>query len=276
MKKVKAYIFKPRRRLNGKVKTGEFYHLRYQLPGETGYREITLGVRERAVAEEKRRDFIRQHESEAAGIIEPQALRDSAQKRMEDHLADFLADLGARGKDEMYVYNIGKRVGLLTRECCWKYPKHVSAESLLNWRVGHQDKAAKTLNDYLASASALLNWMERQGRIKVNPLRSVAKVDGCGKERRVRRALTIDQMQRLVAVSGPRSLAYLLAAHTGLRRAELAALEWGDVMLDAPRPFLRVRAATTKNHKQATISLLPASGLDCEASRGAGREWEPI
>jgi integrase len=50
-------------------------------------------------------------------------------------------------------------------------------------------------------------------------------------------------------------LAYLLAAHTGLRRSELEALEWGDVVLDVPQPHLRVRAATTKNHKAATPPL---------------------
>jgi integrase len=255
MTKIKAYIFKPRRRVNGKVKTGEFYHLKFQLLGETRYRDISLGVRERAVAEEKRREFIRQHESEAAGIIEPKALRDSAQKQMKDHLTDFLADLEARGKDEKYVYNMGIRVGMLLRECGWEFPKHVTPDSFLNWRVTHRDKAAKTLNDFLASASAVLNWMERQGRVKANPLRVVGKVEGRGKERRVRRALSPEQMRRLVAVSDLWSLAYLLAAHTGLRRAELEALQWGDVLLDAARPFLRVRASTTKNRRQATIFL---------------------
>src|ERR1035437_5599155 len=143
MKRLSAYIFRPRRRVNGRVKAGEFFHLRYLLPGETRYREISLGVREHAVAEEKLRDFIHQQEAEAAGIIEPKALRDSAQKRMKDHVADFLADLETRGKDEKYVYNMGIRLGMLLRECSWEYPKHVTPDSFLKWRDCHRDKAAK-------------------------------------------------------------------------------------------------------------------------------------
>ena len=48
---------------------------------------------------------------------------------------------------------------------------------------------------------------------------------------------------------------YLTAVFTGLRRGELAALEWDDVHLDAKRPFLNARASTTKNRKEAVISL---------------------
>ena len=47
----------------------------------------------------------------------------------------------------------------------------------------------------------------------------------------------------------------MTAVFTGLRRGELAALEWDDVDLDAERPFLKARASTTKNHKEAVIGL---------------------
>lgn len=255
MNRVRAFIFKPRRQVDGKVQAGEFYHLRYRLPGEQRYREISLQVRDRAVAEEKRRAFVHEQEAEAAGIVEPKALRDGAQKRMADHLRDFVGDLEARGKDDMYVYNIGKRIGRLLTDCSWEYPKHVTPDSFLAWRVANMSKAPKTLNDYLSSVSELLKWMERQGKLKAVPLRCVGKVEARGKERRVRRELTVEEMCRLVEVAGSRTLAYLLAAHTGLRRAELESLQWGDVVLDTPRPFLRVRASTTKNHKGAILYL---------------------
>jgi integrase len=56
-------------------------------------------------------------------------------------------------------------------------------------------------------------------------------------------------------VAGPRKALYMTAVFTGLRRGELAALEWDDVHLDSKRPFLNARASTTKNHKEAVISL---------------------
>ena len=76
-----------------------------------------------------------------------------------------------------------------------------------------------------------------------------------GKQVQPRRAFTREEFQRLLAASGPRRAVYLTAVFTGLRRGELAALEWDDIDLDAERPFLKARASTTKNHKEAVIGL---------------------
>jgi hypothetical protein len=38
-------------------------------------------------------------------------------------------------------------------------------------------KGARTLNLYLHAAIAFLNWMERMGRIKANPLRFAGEID---------------------------------------------------------------------------------------------------
>src|SRR6266511_4576919 len=61
--------------------------------------------------------------------------------------------------------------------------------------------------------------------------------------------------QRLLNVAGERRPLYLAALLTGLRRGELRSLQWSDVHLDAVKPFLSVRASTTKNGKSATIWL---------------------
>src|SRR5208283_546191 len=60
---------------------------------------------------------------------------------------------------------------------------------------------------------------------------------------------------RLLEVAGPRKPVYLSALNTGLRRAELAALQKGDCFLYGDNPYLKVRASTTKNNKAATIWL---------------------
>jgi integrase len=70
-----------------------------------------------------------------------------------------------------------------------------------------------------------------------------------------RRAFIREELQRLMAVAGPRRSLYLIAVFTGLRRGELAALEWDDIDLDAERPFLKARASTTKNRKEVVIGL---------------------
>lgn len=48
-----------------------------------------------------------------------------------------------------------------------------------------------------------------------------------------------------------------MAAGTGLRRGELAAMEWGDVHLDGQGAHILARASTTKNRRDARLPLHP-------------------
>lgn len=103
--------------------------------------------------------------------------------------------------------------------------------------------------------NGLLNWMIAQQRLVANPLQTVKTVETRGREQRKRRASTQDELNRLLAVAGLRRPAYVVAVFTGLRRAEMEQLVWADVFLDAPRSFFQVRAATTKNGRDAVIWL---------------------
>jgi integrase len=132
----------------------------------------------------------------------------------------------------------------------------VTADSYQAGRA-KQTLSPKTLNEYLGSMSSLLNWMEKHERVARNPLVHVQKVQANGRQVRPGRAFTDDEMQRLLAIAGPRKVVYLTAVYTGLRRSELAALERRDLHLEGEKPFINVRASTTKNHKQAVIALHP-------------------
>lgn len=80
------------------------------------------------------------------------------------------------------------------------------------------------------------------------------------------------EIDLLVGKSGKRGLAYFLAAYTGLRRGEIKQLMWSDVHLDAPKPFIEVRASTTKNKKSALIPLVPALADALRTHRAARYE----
>jgi integrase len=43
----------------------------------------------------------------------------------------------------------------------------------------------------------------------------------------------------------------MVAACTGIRRGELVKIEWRDVHIDGPRPYITVRASIAKNDKVA-------------------------
>ena len=182
-------VYKPKRIRNGKRFISRLYRGKYRLDNDLLVTDIPLKTPDKQVAEERLKKIIQEKQREAEGIIAPKALRDAAQKSLVDHLADFITDLNAKRRDGMYIYNIEKRSRRVIRECEWKLPADVTADSFIAWRA-RQNKAAKTINDYQDTMNDLFNWMQRLGRIIANPLRSVEKVQVKGHEVRQRRALT--------------------------------------------------------------------------------------
>lgn len=177
---------------------------------------------------------------------------------LDRHVEAYLADLKALGRDDMYVYFTGRRLTRLCSECGWKTLKDITALAFMSWRSRQTSKAPKTVNDYLSGGSAFLAWMQKYKYIESNPLAAVDKVETRGREVRIRRAYTSDELRRLLAISSPdRQALYLMAVFSGLRRGELRALRWGDLVLDGPTPCVRVRASISKNHKDAVLGLHP-------------------
>jgi len=208
------------------------------------------------VAQQKLEEIVKTRQLESAGMLPPEALRNAAQSPLEHHLKEYVADLSALNRDDQYVYELKNRVRRLIRDCGWTVLRDITADSFQGWRA-KQTLSPKTLNEYLGSISSLLNWMEKHERIARNPLVHVQKVQANGRQVRPRRAFTDGEMQRLLAVAGIRKVVYLTAVYTGLRRSEMAALEQDDLHVEGEKPFINVRASTTKNHQQAVIALHP-------------------
>ncbi len=268
------YVFIPKRSDRESAKSKACYLGRYKLPGMDKVAEISLDTTDKRIADQRLGAYVRELQEEAAGIIKPRGIREGAAKPLAGHLDAFKADLRAKGRSAKYVENVGHWITRLQTECGWVYLRDVTAESFMAWRA-KQAKAPKTLNEYFNATCALLNWLQRTGQSLANPLLSAGRVETRGKEKRVRRALTDAEVGRLLGVSASRRTVYLTALLTGLRRKELRSLQWGDVHLDAPQPFLSVRASTTKNRLVATIWLrddLAGELRRCgQGTRGKGR-----
>jgi integrase len=242
------FVFKPKRRKNGKSVESRLYSGRYRLSGQTKTITVALGISDKQAAEAQLRKLIRDLEREAAGIIAPKRMRDAANKSLRDHLLDYFADLKARKRAADYIAKTEMRLRKLATECSWRQLIDVTAESFRRWRAS-QTLAAKTLNDYLAAVCAFFSWLEKAEAIQRNPLKHVGKVEARGNERRKRRAFTLDELARVIADSGRYRLALLTAYYTGLRRNELKQFECGDIQQASEGIFIVARASTTKNHK---------------------------
>jgi hypothetical protein len=187
------YVFKPKRKFRGKGKTARLYCGRYKLDGEVRITEVALKASDKQVAQKRLDELVKDKERERAGIRLPRMLRDASQRPIEEHLSDYLSNLSVLGRDEDYIKKLRYRINILIRECGWKYPGAISRDSFEKWR-GKQQKAPKTLNEYLDSAKAILNWMTG------NPLVTVEKVQF--EPVRIRRAFEDDELERLLKVAG--------------------------------------------------------------------------
>jgi integrase len=207
--------------------------------------------------------LVRTREEELAGLLPPKPLRDGALKPIVEHLVEHLAYLKSQGVTRKHLALTRNRILRLCGACSWRLLRDISADGFSGWAAKQTALGPKTRNAYLSHISGFLTWLESNGRIVHNCLKVVPKAETRGKERVSRRALTQPQITKLIQTEGGRGLVYFLAIYTGLRHCEIKALRWIDLHLDVPRPFVLVRAATTKNKKTAALPLVPdlAQGL---------------
>jgi len=255
-----------------KPKGSRIWRWKFRLrPDDVRVSDVSLGTSDKQVAEKKRGEFLREKEHERAGLIPAKSLRDSARRELTAHIQDFIGDLRAQRRNHRYIDSVEFHLTELADKCNWTFLQNINADSFTVWRNA-QTKAAKTVNEYLTSAKGFCSWLVVQGRIPVNPLASVKKVEARGQEVRVRRAFAETELASLLSVAGRHRVVYLTAALTGIRHGELKELRWSDFNLDSIKPSVTVRASVSKNHKQACLPLHPALAMALREFRPANAD----
>jgi integrase len=263
-----AYVYRPKRRINGKLVSARLWRARLKLSGDASARDIPLGVSDKQSAEQKLRDSIREHERAGVGLTAPAAQREAFESPMERLVDDYVADLKALGRSADHIRHVDKRLRRLMRECHWSSLREATPDSYLRWRA-KQTQAPKTINEYHAALSALFSWLRTQSRVAVNPFEHLSKVDTRGKESFHRRALSDEEAVRLLA--GPRRALYLLALFTGLRRGEINALRWAHLNLEVANPWYLVPTANSKSRKEQPRPLHPQLVTELRALKLASK-----
>lgn len=258
----------------------EWYTIELAVPGRK-YPLRVKGPRDKKSALARESDLRRKIERGEADLVDPFA--EHKARALAEHLGEWAADLRASGRSGKYVDNCALRMRLLTTEAGWGALPDVSANGFLRWRREHGGRprkgtrggrtavAATTLNQFLDTASAFMNWCKRNKRFPVNPLEDVARAEG--EKVRRRRALSDDEVLKILqAAPSDRAIVYRFAWAVGLRRGELAALKWGDVQLSAIRPYAQLRAEATKARRGDRVYIPPTLADDLRKHRpdGAG------
>lgn len=127
-----AHVHRPRRKAGGKVVAGRIWRARLKLNGAVKARDISLGVSNKQVAEQKLPDAIREHERKAVWRKSPRRRQRGAFKSpLEAVISEYLADLVALGRSEDHVRHVDKRLRRLMRECGWQSPREATRSTRL-------------------------------------------------------------------------------------------------------------------------------------------------
>ncbi len=231
-------------------KKGQNYEARIKLPNsdKTIYR--SLGTRNKRLAKKKLDELYKTLELQQAGLLPSPA----ADLELIPLIRKYLSDLETTCSSQDYLNHIQNRLLAVSKACSWSDLSSVSPADFIDWRARQAHLMPKTLNDYLSAWTSFFSWLIDCEISEKNPLKRVKRIPIRGRVSFRRRALTDEEVFKLIALPDRRPL-YLMALHTGLRRGELSKLLPSDFHLDAEKPFVRIRPETTKNGKGGSILL---------------------
>ncbi len=261
----------------GLVKRGKYWCLRYRVPGEARERRKSLGVRDKRVAETRRRDFEEDFEREQEGMPAPNRPKGSpVEGAIMPLLEECLAQRRTRGTGEKQLGHVRRDVETVCSALGWTRLRDINSRDYQTWQRSPSvaGSSARTKNNRLKNFQSFLNQTVQMKLIADNPLSTVPPINGRADSRRKRRALSDAEIRRLLAKSPmDRRMVYLTVLHTGLRRGDLEALLWRDVVLDDRQPFIQLWAQQTKGRRDERVSVHPelADALRAYRSTVGGR-----
>lgn len=261
---------------SGKVEVRKCDHYTIEYRDAAGRRQRVKGYKDRTATRQLAAQLERAQARGETGLFNP--FKEKLALPIAEHLQAYVDDQKASGRDDKYISNVERRIEIVADGARWRTLNDITASSFLHWRARAKadprkgtskrftDVSAATLNQYLEACRAFTNWCaatERMpgvpvggGKMIATALSGVAKVDGA--DRRRRRALTDEQAGKVLGVAGERALVYRVGMNLGLRFSEIAALQWGDLQLNAIKPYVQLRAEDTKA-KRADRLPIPAS-----------------
>jgi integrase len=185
------------------------------------------------------------------GVIDSSQARvaDSNRAHVEDHVAEYLDHCRHVGQDKAHIAIKTSQLNKLVEGVGATRLSDLDANRIERYLAGlvKAGKSHRTHNQNRATAVAFVQWCFEQGRIASNGLKIVPTLNEAKDRRRVRRALTEDELATLLAVSDVRRPYYLFAYYTGLRVKAVKAAVWGDVDFDDA--LIRVKVGNAKGKR---------------------------
>jgi integrase len=257
-------------------------------------REVSTGCKDEQAARRVLADLERKAELIRSGVVtqDEEATGRHASTPLESHFAAFEVRQQARGVADKYQHNTMQALRRVAADCHYRTLADLRCEPFEKWLTLRtaDTMSARTRNAYREAWVVFGNWCVESGRLTTNPFLKLPKANVNADRRRQRRALTEDELQKLLAVARTRPMNARLTVNrgnrkgepgakltpefrerleregreraliwktlvtTGLRKAELASLTVGQLRL-ADSAHIELRAADEKNRKGAFLPL---------------------
>ena len=231
------------------VITARTYTAKYR-DGSGIVQTVATGCRDKTAAESVLTDLVTRAEKVRGGILTPaeDTMIDHQETPLADHLKAYLVHLDAKGDSDVHLADTRRLATKIMADCGFGRLADVRRETVEGWLVQRaaEGMAARTRNSYLQAIRALCNWSVETGRLSVNPLARIAKADETADRRRQRRAMTEDELRRLLDVARRRPLA-----------------EYGRLTVRKPKDQTK--------QKRDTWTMLPLAAKDLDAATDRAR-----
>jgi len=250
-------------------KKGGCYYITYHL--RPGQRKTVKGCKDRAATDALARKLEADAMLRREGVIDSRAekLAISESAPLKGHLADFESMMRAKGVTAKHVGNTLTGIRLVIAACGFRKPMDFDPVRVSAYMADARRKGtgARTINARLTALKSFTRWLFRTERMRTDPMMQVAKLNARIDIRRQRRALTDEEVTRLLlaATRGPvkcgmpgtqRALLYRLAIETGLRASELGSLTAASFGLrDLALASVSVAAAYSKHRRDDIVPL---------------------
>jgi integrase len=255
--------------------------------------ETPTGCRTEDAARQVLADLERKAERVRAGLLTPGEARvaEHVSRPIGEHVAAYLDAMKARGVVEMHRDNTRRHLERLAADCGFARLTDFKREALERWLSSEASagRSARSRNAHHTALVSFCNWCIAVGRMASNPFDRVPKANETADPRRRRRAMSDDELSRLLdvarhrpllealtvrrgkrkgealanvrpevrerleAVGRERALIYKTLVLTGLRKGELSSLTVAQLKLDAPTPHVELDAGDEKSREGNSI-----------------------
>jgi integrase len=215
-------------RVRGRSK---FYMAKYR-DGSGNVVEVSTGCRDETAARQVLADLMKRSEHVRAGILtaaEDAVIEHQAIPLM-DHQEAYLRYLEGkrvhgRCVSANHCSNVRHNLARLIRDCRFERLSHLARPTVERWLEQREKEgmAARTRNAHLAAIIAFGNWCVQTHRLVANPFNRMPKANEKADPRRRRRALTEEELVRLLDVARSRPLVEAMTVRRGQRKGQAVA-----------------------------------------------------